>query len=111
MQDGGDADLGAEVTRIAGKGGERVHDGAEQQTIEAALIGADQGIEVVGYGEDDVEVRDRQQQRLLGLAPGRLGDGLALGAVPIAAGVIDGAGALAGGTLLHMPAERGGAAL
>ena len=41
-----------------------------------------------GHGEDDVEVLDGEQIALLGLDPARVVQPLALGAMPIAAGVV-----------------------
>ena len=41
-----------------------------------------------GHGEDDMEVRDGQQIALLGLDPARFVQPLALGAMPIATGVV-----------------------
>jgi hypothetical protein len=110
VQDRGDADFGPEVFRIAGEGGEGVTHGAKQQIVESAGVGANERVERVRQRKDHVEVGDRQQERLLRLAPVRLREGLALWAMPIAAGVVDGARPSARVALFAVPAQGGGAA-
>ena len=59
-------------------------------------------------GEDDMDVGGGQQFATARLKPTIAGAGLTLGTVPIAAG-IEGDGTIpAAGTLIAMPAERGG---
>jgi hypothetical protein len=105
VQDGGDAELGTEVLGISGELLQGSSGGAEEQVIEPARVDADQGAQGVRQGEDDVEVRHRQEQRLLRHQPlGSLG-ALTLRAVAIAAGVI---GDVLGPTvfaLLHVPTQ------
>jgi hypothetical protein len=54
-------DLRAEVFGVAGKFEQRSGTGAEEQIIEQTLVLQDQSGELVGQGEDDVEVRHGQQ--------------------------------------------------
>ena len=110
MKNRGHAQLGSEVLGVAGKlpqGGD--HTG-EQQSVQPLRIGADEGIEVVGQREDDVEVRDRKEQGLLGITPLRLRHGLALWTVTVATGAEQDATLTAALTLLAVSAESGSAA-
>ena len=59
VEDRGDPDRPAEMTRIAPEREQRVGRGAEEQPIEHAWIALREGIEIVRQGEDDVEVRDK----------------------------------------------------
>ncbi len=66
VEDGGEADAGAEMFRISGDGGQRLSGGPEQEVVvDGRLVlerdGADRGRQ----SEDDVVVGNRQQ---LGLA-------------------------------------------
>ena len=56
-----DADFSAQMLGIAGKLLQGLGGSLEQQVVEAPLVHADQGIELMGQGEDDVEVGNRQQ--------------------------------------------------
>jgi hypothetical protein len=62
----------------------------------------------VGQGEDEVEVSDREQLLLPLLKPALLGEGLALGAVTIAAGVVAGELVATGIAAIQVAAESGG---
>ena len=56
VQDGEEADLGAEVVRLGSDHAERLGGGAEEQTVDDGLVlGGDLG-DHRGHGEDDVEV-------------------------------------------------------
>jgi hypothetical protein len=50
---------------VTGKLLQGLSGGLEQQVVEAPLIHTDQGIEVMGQGEDDVEVGNWQEHGLL----------------------------------------------
>jgi len=63
----------------------------------------------MGKGEDLVEVGDREQILDLGLDPERLVQTLALGTVPVAAGVVDGVLAPAVIAAQQMPSQGSGA--
>ena len=77
--------LRAEVLGIAGSFEQRRGTGAEEQVIEQALVLEDESGELVGQGEDDMEVRHGQQLGgTRGQPPGpRVA--LAPGTVPVAA--------------------------
>jgi hypothetical protein len=59
------AEFRAQVSGVAGKLLQRLSGSLEQQVVEAPLIHADQGIELMGQGEDDVEVGNGQEHGLL----------------------------------------------
>jgi hypothetical protein len=61
VENRGNADVSAQVLGITGKLLQGLGGSLEEQVIEAPLIDADQGIELMGQREDDVEVRNRQQ--------------------------------------------------
>ena len=88
VEDRGDPDRAAEVPRIAPEGEQRVGGRAEEQRVDHARIALRERVEVVRQGEDDVEVRDRQQVGLARREPPFLGERLALGTVAIATGVV-----------------------
>jgi hypothetical protein len=67
-------------------------------------------VEGVGQGEDDVEVGDGEQIGASRFEPVFLVEALALGAVAVAAGVVDGAAVTTAVTLLEMATQGGGAA-
>ena len=64
----------------------------------------------MGEGEDDVEISHGQEFRLAGFKPARFGQRLALGAMPITAGVVSGSFETALVALLEMAAKGGSAA-
>ena len=109
VEDGRNAEFGAEVLGIAGELLEGLHDGLKQQGVEAARIGVDQRIECVRQGEDDMKVRDRQQHGMLGVPPLGLVKGLALRAVAVAARVVDRTRRAAGVAPVKVSAQGGGA--
>ena len=60
MQDGEEADFGAEVFGVAGNGLECGGRDGEQEIVEHLLVLQCQRVELFGNGEDDVEIGDRQ---------------------------------------------------
>jgi hypothetical protein len=111
VQHRGDADPCAEVLGVGGDGerglGARPH---EEIIDEAFVLIGDVG-DWRRQSEDEVEVANRQQFGLARCQPGLRGPGLALRAVPVAAGII---GDVFMGAVLaarHMAAECRGAAL
>ena len=110
VQHGGQSDPGAEVLRVGGDGDERLGRRLEQQIVDDGLVLPRDGGDRRRQGEHDVEVWDRQQ---LGLPIGQPllgGNGLALRAVAIAAGVVGDAYMRAILAALDMAAESCGAA-
>jgi len=90
VQHGGEAELPAQaILGIGGKGLQRLGGTVEEQVVQAARVGRQQVVELVGQGEDVVEVADRQQLRLTVGQPARPGQALALGAMAIAARIVN----------------------
>ena len=111
VKHGGDADPGAEMPGIGGDGQHRLRGGLEQQVVEERLVGERDLGDLGGQREHDMEVTDRQQVGLARGEPGPCGGALALGAMPVAAGVVGDPPVPAVGAGLDMPAQRGGAAV
>ena len=88
MEHGGDADARAEVLGVGGDGQHRLRGRAEQQVVDHRLVVEGDGGDLGGQREHDVEVADRQQVGLALGEPGTRRRALALGAVPVAAGVV-----------------------
>ena len=110
MQDGDEADLGAQVLGIGGDGAQGLGAGVEEQIVERGLVLKGDGRDRLGHGKDDVEILDPVEQ--LGLAifePLRAGERLALGAGAMATTVIGDALMAAAVALLDMATEGGGA--
>ena len=85
VQQGGDADVGAEVPGIGRNGGERIGCGSEQQSVDLGLVLVGDGTEGGRQREHHVEARHRQQFGFARLKPRLRGWPLALRAVPVAA--------------------------
>jgi hypothetical protein len=88
VQDGGDPDVGAEVPGIGGNGGERLGCSGKQQSVDLGLILVGDGTERGRQREHHMEIRHRQQFGFARCQPRLGGWPLALGAVPVAAGVV-----------------------
>ena len=89
VQHHGETDLAAKV--VSPEGQECVGGGAKQevqQRAPVALAGQDERIQFMWQRKHVVEVRRRQQFPLAILDPGRLGQGLAFGTMPVAAAVV-----------------------
>ena len=100
--------------RCFGIGGDRQHRlrrRLEQQVVDRGLVVEGDVGDLGGQREDDVEVADRQQVGLALGQPGARGGALALGAVPVAAGVVGDAPVAAVLAGLDVTAEGGGAAV
>jgi hypothetical protein len=88
VQHGGEPDAGAEVLGVGGDGDQGLGGGFEQQVIDDRLVVIGDVGDRSGQCEDDMEIMHGQE---FGLAVGQpfLGShGLALWAMPIAAGVV-----------------------
>ena len=106
MQHGGEPNAGAEVFGVGGDGDQGLGGGFEQQVIDDRLVVIGDIGDRSGQGEDDMEIRHGQE---IGLAVGQPffgSSGLALWAMPIAAGVVRDAQVRAVLTAFDMPAQR-----
>ena len=110
MEDGEEADLGAEVLGIGGDLAQGAGRGAEEQVVERALVLQGEGGDLGGQREDDVVVLAVEQFVAALGEPGGAGRALALGAVAVAAGAVAVAPVAAAVALLHLAAESGRAA-
>ncbi len=111
VQYAGEADRGAEVFGIARHVVQGLRYRGEEQAIAAPGIGAEQGLERVGHGEDDVVVLDGQQMLLLSFEPAELLAALAFGTVPVPAGVVGDLAVITAVALVDVTAEGRGAAV
>jgi hypothetical protein len=88
VQDGDEADLGAEVPGIPPQRLERFRGGAKEQAVDEAFVLQSQRAERIRKREDDVEVGDVQQLLPAGIEPLGPGRGLALRAMAVATRVV-----------------------
>ena len=86
VQDGGEADAPAQMLRIIGDGGECLRGGPEQEVVDGGLVVAGDGADRSRQGEDDVVIGNRQKLGLAVFEPLPRRGGLALRAMPVAAG-------------------------
>jgi hypothetical protein len=98
------------MLRISGNGLQGFRRGAEQQTVHLAFVLHRQHGQLFGQSKDDVEILARQKFGLTFFQPLGPGERLALGTMPIAAGIISVAFVSALVTLLQVPPQGGGAA-
>ena len=110
MQDGQEAGLSAKMLGIGGDFEQRGGTGFEQQREEPPLVLPHQRDQRVRHAEDQVIVTHGQKFLLPPHEPPVAGVGLALRAVPVAAGVIGDGLMAATGALIAMSAQRSRAA-
>jgi hypothetical protein len=90
------------MPRIGGNGAQSFGSDVEQQTVQHRLVGIGKRADRGRQGEHHMVIRYRQQLGLTGLEPASGGSGLALWAVPVAAGVVGNLDLLAGVAAQHM---------
>ena len=110
MKNGDEAELAAEMPGIGGDGLQRCGDGVEQDGVDHRLVLIGDRRDLGRHREHDVEIGHRQQIGLAGGEPLFARGALALGAMPVAAGVIGDRAVRAVLTGLDMTTERGGPA-
>jgi hypothetical protein len=81
-------DLATEPARVGAELDQRCRHRFEQQAVDRPRIALRKRVHRVGQREHQMEVRHRQQLGAPGDEPALLGQGLALRAMPIAAGVV-----------------------
>jgi hypothetical protein len=69
---------------------ERLEGGLEEKRVAASSLGEEEGMQSCGHREDEVKVLHREQTARLRLHPPGLFQALALRAVAVAAGVVEG---------------------
>ena len=110
VENRGQADVGAEVLRIAGDRGQRLGRGREQQAVHRHFILVGDGADDRRQREHDVEVGDRQQLGFARCQPVLSGPPLTLWTMAIAARIISDPGVRAVLAALDVTAECGRAA-
>ena len=110
MEDGGEADTCTEMTGVGGDGEHGLGGHPEQQVINHRLVMEGDVGDLGGYGEDHVEVADRQQVCLACSEPLTRRRPLTLGAMAIPTAVVRDAAVAAVLAAFDMAAERGRAA-
>jgi hypothetical protein len=110
VEHGEKADLSAQMAGIASHFEQGLRAGLEQQSINDPLVLQGQWGEPTRKSKDHVDVGGRQKVATARLQPLVAGVGLALGTVPIAAGVERDGAIPAAGAAVAMPAQGGGAA-
>ena len=108
VQDRREAEVAAEMARIAPEGGERLGDGPEEEGVEPPGVALSECVQGVRQREDHVEVGDGEQVGPAGVEPALLGEGLAFRAMAVATGVVGEAFGPAGIASFAMAAEGGG---
>lgn len=110
VEDAGPADACSEMLGIFGQSKEGFVRGLKQRGVAPSLIGSGEGVKVVGQGEYGMEVGHRKKLLCPSFDPSLLVEVLALGAMPIAAGVVDTQIAFAGIAAKEMATEDGSSA-
>ncbi len=86
MQDRDEAELTLHAPLwVSGEGLEGVADGGEQEVEQGVLVAEDQGVQLMGESEDDMEVADGDEFVGAVLKPEFLGESLTLWAVTVSA--------------------------
>jgi hypothetical protein len=107
VQDTEESDLCTQMFRVARDGEQSLRAGAEQKPVDLALVPQRERRELVGQSGDDVRIACGQQFPAARLKPAIACIGLALGAVPVAEGVVRDGLMTALRTLIDMAAQRG----
>ena len=110
VQDAGEPNLSAEPFRIRGNLQHGGGTGAEQQAIEKSWVVQAEPIQFVRHSKDNVEVWNFEKIFFAGVYPALTRLRLALGAMPIPAGIIGNGLVIALRAAVDVPAERRGAA-
>jgi hypothetical protein len=111
VQDRKTGDLCAEKFGVSAEGEQGLGNGAKENPVHGAAVAEREGRELLREGEHHVEVLDREEFLLALLEPEGSSRGLTLGAMPIAARVIDWLLVTADVTFLEVASESRGPAL
>jgi len=85
VEHGKEADLGAQMSGIGSDGGQALGRGSEQNTVDEIFVLVSNGGDRFGESEDDMKIRCRENFRFPFFDPFRTRQGLALGAMSVAA--------------------------
>ena len=106
MQNGNDADVRAEALGIRCHFQQRGGSGGKQQVVKTARVFEREHVQLMRDAEDDMEVSRRQDFLFASSQPTLARLCLALGAMPVTAGVIGNGLMTAAGTRVEMPTQR-----
>src|SRR6266436_7999313 len=104
MQDGEETEFGSQMAGIAGNAEQGLGGNTKEQVVERRLVVEHQLGDGFWNSEDNVEILDRQQLGLPRFQPAGARQGLALGAMAVAAGVVADANVLAVAALFDVAA-------
>src|SRR5271166_3873682 len=110
VENGGEADAGAQMFGVGGDRGQRLRGGPEQEVVDGGFVVERDGADRGRKSEDDVIVGNRQKLRLAVFEPLPRRRSLTLRAVAVAAGIVGDARMGAVLAALDVSAERGGPA-
>ena len=88
VEHGKEADLGTEMFGIGSDGGQGLGRGSEQNAVDDIFVLVSNGGDRFGEGEDDMEIRSRENFRFSFFDPFGTRQGLALGAMSVAAAIV-----------------------
>jgi hypothetical protein len=88
MQNGQEANFSSEEPGVGGNFEHGLSAGAEEQIVEQPWVTLTQRVQLMGQGEDDVEVRDAEQVLFASCQPTVTCLRLAFGTVAVATGII-----------------------
>jgi hypothetical protein len=111
VKHGEQADLRAQMLGIAGDGEERFRYGAEEKIVDCVFVVERNAGDLLGDGEDHVEVFGGQQFGIALLDPPGTCFSLAFGAMPVAAGAVSDVSELTVGTPFDSAAQDRGTAV
>src|ERR1039458_1229294 len=88
VEHGEEADLGAEMFGIGSDGRQGLGRGSEQNAVDEIFVLVSNGGDRFGEGEDDMKIRSRENFRFPFFDPFGTRQGLALGAMSVAAAIV-----------------------
>ena len=88
VEHGKEADLGTEMFGIGSDGGKGFGRGSEQDAVDDIFVLVSHGGDRFGEGEDDMKIRSRENFRFSFFDPFGTRQGLALGAMSVAAAIV-----------------------
>src|SRR3984885_7131001 len=88
VEHGKEADLGTEMFGIGSDGGKGFGRGSEQDAVDDTFVLVSHGGDRFGEGEDDMKIRSRENFRFSFFDPFGTRQGLALGAMSVAAAIV-----------------------
>src|SRR5271169_3405530 len=107
VKDSEEADLGAQMFGIGSDGGQGLGRGSEQNAVDEIFVLVSHGRDLFGEREDDVKIVRLEDFRFPFFEPFRTRQGLAFGAMSIAAAIVAGTLEWTAVAVLEMTAQGG----